>query len=121
MLDKEVAQFLHSRSGGAVVFDEEGTNGNCFLGVMPSEPDTAVMIEPSGGPALNYPSPTLHLIVRGTYALAKQVFDLLTAIDGLLLGGGTYVVGCLGGQPAHMGTDENGRHEYSLNFQFVTE
>jgi hypothetical protein len=49
------------------------------------------------------------------------VFDLLTAIDGLLLGGGTYVVGCLGGQPAHMGTDENGRHEYSLNFEFVTE
>lgn len=125
MLAGEVARYLAGR--GLVSFDETAADGDCFIGVLPSAPDEVVALIPTGGLAadvkLGYDTPTLQVLVRGTSDprpaanRAQAIYSALHGLHGVSLPGGTYVVGCWGIQsaPTHIGRDENGRHELSLN------
>lgn len=125
-----LARYLSGRS--LVIYDEVGTGGNCFVNRLPAQPNEAVMVKQTGGhpvPAggsLGYDEPTLQLLVRGTRdprvgdALAQSLYDELQGFRGVLdpAGENIYVARCLAAQsaPVHIGTDENERHLYSLNF-----
>jgi hypothetical protein len=100
---------------------------------MPDSPDVAVCLRASGGPRpsgkLEYDLPTVQIIIRGDsdprtgYDLGWTIFNALHGYhDASLIAGGIYVVGCLSIQsgPVGIGADENGRHEYTLNFEFQT-
>lgn len=128
MLLTEIAQYLHNQ--GIVMFDETGVSGDCFISVLPSSPDSVVAIFPSGGDGsdvkLGYDSPTVQVIVRGTQdprPTLSRAQDIYNALHGFhsdsFIVNGLYVVSCQGIQsgPTHIGRDENGRHENSLNFE----
>lgn len=125
-----LARYLYAES--LVTFDEVGTGGNCFLNHLPAVPNVAVMIKQTGGQylpdgkALGYDEPTLQLLVRGTKdprtgaALAQSLYDALHGLYGVTLdpsGDPVRLIDCtsLQSAPAHIGTDENDRHLYSLN------
>jgi hypothetical protein len=127
-----VARYLHSLN--LVVFDETAHTGNCFCGYMPSEPDEAVMILPTGGNPLicgsvhGYDEPVVQVMVRGTHdsrvseTLALAIYNALQGLHNTTLDPGgdaeVYLVNCVSLQsyPASIGTDEKGRHRFSLNF-----
>ena len=127
MLAAAIARYLAAQ--GLVTFDESGLSGDTFIAVMPSAPDSCVAIFPTGGfgadGKLGYDSPTIQIRVRGTqdprpaYQRAEAIYGALHGLHDVTLPGGPYVVGCWGIQsgPVHMGRDQNGRHEYSLNFR----
>lgn len=127
MLITEVMRYLDSR--GVVTYDASGISGNVFFGLLPTSPDIAVAILPSGGRSSSikhsYDNPTFQVLVRGTrdprtgYEKALEVYDALHGFSGgPFVDGGYWVVKCQGVQsePVHIGQDENGRHRYSLNF-----
>lgn len=127
MILDEIAQYLHYQ--GIVTFDPDGVTGDCFISTLPSSPDECVAVYPSGGSQadgkLGYDTPSVQLIVRGTMdprpALnrAQQIYDTLHGFShGTFLQNGIWVLNCVGTQsgPAHIGRDQNGRNEYSLNF-----
>lgn len=116
-----------------LVFDESGAAGNVFVGSMPSGPDEAVAVMPTGGfgqpSKLAYDLPTLQILVRGRrcdpvapYEHARAIYAELHCLDGVVLDQGghheTRVVSITGMQsdPIPLGRDDNDRHEYSLNF-----
>lgn len=123
----EVCEYLHSV--GLVQYDPEGVTGDCYAYRMPNKPDHAVMVEIIGGPTSSiahaYELPQLHLLVRGgldpreAETRALDLYRHLHALDSVTLPRGTYVVSCRGIQsgPVPIGRDENGRFEFSLNFQ----
>lgn len=127
MLVAEIAQYLAAR--GLVTFDEQGADGDCFVGILPAVPDEAVALFPTGGDGadlkLAYDQPTVQVLVRGTRDpraaadRAQAIYGALHGLHGLDLPGGTYVIGCWGIQSGttHLGRDANGRHELSLNFR----
>jgi hypothetical protein len=119
---KGLAQYLDAQEA-AVTWDEEGTTGNVFLETLPPLPDVAVMLELDGGPSMPYEMQGVQLTVRGDGALAQRLYNLLEEMDGVTLADGTYVVGCIPvqGAPVHIGADESGRHEYTINLHAVTE
>jgi hypothetical protein len=119
-------------TAGLVSFDEAGVGGNCFLNHLPDKPALAVMVKDTGGNyladgrALGYDEPTLQLLVRGTkdpragQALAQSLYDHYHALHAVTLdptGEAVRLIDCgsLQSAPAHIGTDPNGRHLYSLN------
>lgn len=127
MLLSEIAQFLHNQ--GIVTYDPEGVEGDFFISALPSSPDECVTIYPSGGSQadgkLGYDMPSVQLIVRGTMdprpALnrAKRIYDALHGYSHApFVSDGIWVLNCVGTQsgPVHIGRDQNGRNEYSLNF-----
>lgn len=132
-----VAIARHLEQAGIVNFDEAGPAGDTFLGHMPSQPDAAVMIQPSGGdPAsgtLGYDAPVVQVIVRGAgydqrlpYQRARAIYAALHGLHHVTLDPGgpdeVFVVGCLAQQsdPVPLGPDDNERQEFSLNFALET-
>lgn len=116
----------------ALEFDAAGVAGNVFVAAMPSSPDVAVMVMPTGGwPQPDFTPeriPTVQLIVRSQrhdprpgWQLAKRLLEALDGLDLVTLdeGGSDEIrlLGCTAVQssPASMGMDENRRHEWSLN------
>jgi hypothetical protein len=94
-----------------------------------------MMIRATGGsvsdPKLAYDNLSLQVLVRGkadslvaTQVAAQGVYDALHGFRGEpFIVGGITVVLCAGmqGGPAYIGTDGNGRHEYSLNFRLTVK
>lgn len=119
---------LYLQSKGIVTFDPAGVAGDTFIETLPDKPRDAVMLKSTGGdePEVKHPFDTrrFQVLVRGgtdprpAKARAEAIYD---ALHGLLheeLGDGTYIVAIGGVQagPIHIGTDDNNRHMYSLNF-----
>lgn len=126
------ARYLESKD--ILVFDEEGgQDGDCFWGYMPDQPDAAVMVTPTGGDepsgTLAYDSPHVQFLVRSPegdprpgFKRAKAIQNALNGLHHTTIAEGTnaevYVVGCkaLSSDPSSIGEDDNGRHEFSINF-----
>lgn len=121
-----------AHDAGLVIYDDGATGGNCFYNRLPDAPDTAVMVKDTGGnpvpdgKALGYDEPTLQILVRGTRdprtgkTLAQSFYDRYHALCRVTLdpgGEAVRLIDCtsLQSAPAHIGTDEKGRHLYSLN------
>ena len=130
-LTVQLAHYLHDQAVGT--FDETGVTGDIFVECLPETPDQAIAVYATGGPGgdgkLPYDNPTIQVIVRGNQdprapgALAQTIYDLLHGFrNSTFMTSGAWIVGCRGIQsaPVHIGRDENGRHEYSLNFQLIT-
>lgn len=127
MIEIGIARYLEAE--GVVNFDEEGGTGNAFIGRMPSSPDQAVMLMSTGGfeadSELGYDNPTFQVLVRGTqdprvaHAKAQDIYSALHGLGPITLPDGTRLVSCVGIQsgPVGIGSDSNGRYEFSLNFQ----
>jgi hypothetical protein len=124
-LDAEVA---------SLTYDATGATGNVFIGLMPSTPDVAVGIMPTGGlPQLTKAPtdlPTVQVRVRSTQddprtglELALSILDVLNCLDATTLDPAgadeIFIIGCTAQQsaPVSMGQDSNRRNEWSLNFQ----
>lgn len=128
-----LARHLASRRTG-VDFDESGTRGNCFIATMPSTPDLAVGIFPSGGVpwpghgSLPTDEPTVQIRVRSIphdprpgLALAQAIYGELVGLRGVIDRGGvdeTVILRtlALATGPASIGRDDNQRPEVTLNF-----
>lgn len=128
-----IGKHLGSRPIG-VDFDETGVSGNCFIATMPSAPDLAVGIFPSGGipwtghSAIATDEPTVQIRVRSIkhdprpgLDLAEAIYGEMVGLHGLIDEGGeheTNVRRCLALQtgPVPIGKDDNQRPEFTLNF-----
>lgn len=112
------------------LFYEAGANTNIFEGHMPSSPDVAVAVMPTGG--RNQPTraamdlPSVQLIVRGddvcdTLAMAEDLLGKFNCLDRVVLNLGgddeVYVHGITAAQsaPIPMGQDTSRRYEFSVN------
>lgn len=129
-LNTQIARYLDAE--GLVNFDETGTTGDCFIDILPSQPDKAVAIlsgQPSPGDIkLPYDNPGIKIIVRGKQdprvpkEKAQEIYNNLHGFaNGKLISTGDYIVSIQGTQsgPIRLGQDDNGRHEFSLNFDFI--
>lgn len=125
MLAELIAKYLHSKS--IVVFDETGTAGNCFSNRWPATPDEIVGLfdVPGGTPdsKLGYDAPSLQARVRGTtdprtaMTTAMAIYNELHALGHVTLSDGTFLVTCDAvARPGHIGADDHGRHEVTVNF-----
>lgn len=106
---------------------EEGAGGNVFVGGLPSAPNRIVAVIPSGGyeadSGLPYDEPTVQIIVRGDedprWALDMwdAVYDVVQGMGSITLPNGLYLVSLFAQQsgPVHMGKDDSGRVQYSMN------
>lgn len=132
MLAAAIAKHLAAEVDG-LTFDASGAGGNVFVSSMPSTPDVAVAIMPTGGqPNLTrdpHDRPTIQVLVRGprfdsrpAWQLASAIYSQLACLRYVTLDDGgpdeIYLVGCtaLQSAPVGIGQDPNQRHEYSLNF-----
>lgn len=125
----DIAKYLDT--AGILDFDETGITGNTFIDNLPAEPDTAVGIYTgSAGPPDTktlLDRPGLQFIVRAAssvtaYALAVSIRTALHAQTNLTLTSGLLVRQMTANQsrPVYIGTDENGRHQYSVNISLLT-
>lgn len=132
MLSAEVAQFLAYEGLGT--YDGGGISGTIFVEMLPESPDELIGIYSTGGnpseACLPYDKPIIQAVIRGTInpltsgAKAQQVFDALNGFhSGYMVDAGIWVLGvhAVGSGPTHIGRDENGRHEYSINFEFYVK
>ncbi|MFJ5143310.1 minor capsid protein [Streptomyces sp. NPDC088707] len=123
-----LARYLNER--GLVTYDPDGMAGDCFIEQMPSAPDEAVVLtvyddrsEPDS--LLAYDEPRVQVRVRGTLdprVSRRRCRAIRSALHGLgpvTLPDGTELIlsVCLQGDAAHMGADENRRHEHVANFR----
>lgn len=132
MLAVDAAKYLHAQA--VVTFSEAGATGNAFIDRLPNTPDLAVGIFTGGGgrPGVNRGAryPTLEFQVRGSaaspltaQALAQAIHDAWHGLGATLLAaGGTTIAGarCAQSAPTYIGTDDNGRHQYSVNVEFIS-
>lgn len=123
-----LARYLDERS--LVDYDPTGAGGDCFFEQMPSAPDEAVVLTIYDGGAesdslLPYDEPRVQVRVRGTTdprVSRRRCRAIRSALHGLgpvTLPDGTEVIlaVCIQGDAAHMGADENRRHEHTANFR----
>ena len=131
-LESELCEYLDGQ--GILTFDESGTSGDTFIGVLPDSPDEANAIYSEGGPT---PSPKfiederdIQFICRGTVdprnalSTANDIYsELQGASKFALTADGIYVIMINGVQsgPIHIGRDDKGRHKYSLNLRVEYE
>lgn len=128
-LQAEIATYIAAQVP-SLTFNPTTVGGNVFVGHLPSSPDTAVYVHGTGGPESStksgYDMRTFQVVVRATADptvgedLAEEVYAALHGLKNThLTPGGTLVVLCAGLQsgPVSLGEDENGRHQYSLNFR----
>lgn len=132
MTVQEIAQYLDDQGIGT--YDEVGDAGDIFLCVLPDEPGAAIMLRPTGGAQgdgkLTLDRETVQIVIRGADLdpvppgnRAQSVYDLLHGFHHQsFIAGGAWILNCRAVQPAaHVGRDENGRHEYSINFEIDLE
>lgn len=129
MIAVAVAKYLMDL--GLVTFDETLPTADCFIASLPPDPDDVVMIRPVPGPKPNtkfgYDHPSLQVWVRDTgYREGEEralgLYSALQSLHNVTLDeGGPDEVRLLDCQavtsgPAYLNMDENGRHEWSMNF-----
>jgi hypothetical protein len=128
VLAAEIARYLSDQGIGT--FNEAGPGGDIFVPLLPDTPEQAVAVRPTGGYQADgkdpYDKPTVQVYVRGTTdartgaSKAQAIYDLLHGFHAMhFVSNGIFIVNCVGIQsgPAHVGRDENGRHEFSMNFE----
>lgn len=118
----EVAEYLDSLN---LLSYSEAAGGDTFIAHVPAKPDEVVVITPTSGTAPEfdqaYDKPSFQVRVRGTiqgaYIRAKAILDALHGLGSVEIGD-THVVMLTAAQsePESIGADENGRHEYTVNF-----
>ena len=131
MIITEIAQYLHDNGLG--IYSPNGVDGNIFLEFMPDEPDEAICLHSTGGMAADVATPitrpTVQVIVRGNTdslavaAIAESIHDALNNLHSMRFTmDGEYILlcQCRQSEPTHVGVDENGRHEYSINLALIT-
>ena len=126
MLASEVAEWIGTNITNCS-FDSTGVTGNVFISTMPSSPDTVVMVSEYGG-IVDDKNPfsdiNVQARVRGTkdprvgYNIAKEIFDELQALTNTtLISSGSHVIKVNAlNTPIDIGRDDNGRHEWTVNF-----
>ena len=128
LLTKQIAVFLSNHGIGR--FEEGGSGGNIFINSMPSAPNEAIAIFATGGPEIDrrneYAGRAIQVLIRTVpndprpgETMSQAVIDLLKGFNGgYLAAGGNYIVDIAAQQdgPNNIGTDENGRYEFSQNF-----
>lgn len=127
----------HLDAAGVLDFDPDGITGDTFIATMPSSPDEAVAITPSGGnpqpSRLPFDEPTVQVRVRSMrfdprpgYLRARAIYDELACLDLVLLDPGgddeVFLHSCtpIQSDPAPIGVDENDRSEWVVNFACST-
>lgn len=131
LLIEEIAEYLDAMGYGS--YNPVAAGGSIFLNVYPERPDDLVYIRNTTGldSDLRFKTDILgiQIICRGnenlgTYKKAKTIFDLLHGYnDSAFVANGLYVESCLGGNsgPTPIGTDSQGRNEFSMNFLIECE
>jgi len=108
-------------NGTSLVF---GTD--LFIGLAPSSPDNLVAVRDSGGaaPAANYTYefPAVQVYVRNNkyedgWNQANSVKSCLHALHRETWNGTEYIQILASSEIMYLGVDENGRAEFSLNFE----
>tara|TARA_B100000965_G_scaffold398181_1_gene415902 strand:- start:4849 stop:5265 length:417 start_codon:yes stop_codon:yes gene_type:complete len=127
MLASEVAEWIGTNVTSCS-FDTTGVSGNVFISTLPSSPDTVVMVSEYGG-IVDDKNPfsdiNVQTRIRGTkdprvgYNIAKEIFDELQGLTNTtLISSGKHVVKVNAlNTPIDIGRDDNGRHEWTVNFQ----
>jgi len=109
----------------------ETSGANVFVGSLPQSPNRCVAIIPTGGyegeAKLPYDRPTFQVMIRGDedarWAIntSEAVHSLLQALRNTYLEDedDLYLISILAIQsgPAHVGDDDNGRVQYSMNYE----
>ena len=120
----DIADYLEDESVGTV-----GTD--IFVGNLPDSPDTAICIIDTGGiqPSIDIPTkrPTFQVLIRGeTYAAGKNLVDTIRGLlhnqyNVTLVSGGNYFYSInLLAEGGHIGKNDRGLDEFSMNFQAYT-
>jgi hypothetical protein len=118
----DVATYLAAGGIGAV-----GTN--IFKSYKADGPDAQVVVLDTGGPApdsyIPTKNPTFQIYVRAkSYSLGRAKIDAIVSLlhrAANFTSGSTYFYFVLALQePGHLGVDEKGRDEFSVNFQCKT-
>ena len=125
----------HIHQLGLGTYDPDGAGGDVFYARMPSSPDKAIMVMPSGGEpdlasgTLPYDVPVTQVMVRGertkpldTERRAWAIYDALNGLHRVTLDQGgedeIYLVGMTAMQPpVHVDTDKSGRDTWTINFR----
>lgn len=127
----------HLEGLGLVEFDADGVTGDAFIATMPSAPDEAVAITPTGGnpqptraavdlPVVQVRVRSARFDPRPGYERARDIYGALTCLDNVTLDDGgddeVRVIGCTAIQsdPAPLGADENDRQEWVVNYALRT-
>jgi len=129
-LASEIARYLSAEGLG--VFSDAKGGGDIFVDTMPDAAASGICVYTTGGSppdtATSIARPTLQVLVRGARARetclrARAILAMLRGLrDIRLTNGGTRIMLCIARQsePIPLGRDENGRYQYSVNFQFIT-
>lgn len=127
LLLEGIAKKLHE--AGVAKFDQEGVDGNIFIGHIPSKPDIAIGLYPSEGLQddlwNNTQYPAVQVLMRGNgdvrtaLNMAEGVYNELSKLSGTHMEG-IYVINCVANtySPVSLGLDTNGRFECSYTFRF---
>ncbi len=124
----DLAQWIGANITGLSYSLDAG--GNIFVDKLPSEPDRCIAVYTQGGveadSKLPYDSPAIQIVIRSD-ASPLWALDtwqaLYRRLHGLrhveLVAGGTLLIYALVAQasPIRLGTDDNDRHQYSLNLR----
>ena len=129
MITTEIMQYLDANVND-ITYDSTGAKGNIFDNVLPQSPDTAVMVENTGGfprdmRNTEYTEPSIRILVRGTQdprvakGLAADIMEVMGTFGGdEFVANGYQIIKCqaVQGYPINIGRDDNNRHRFSLNF-----
>ncbi|MGM0437490.1 MAG: minor capsid protein [Bacillota bacterium] len=132
----EIMQYLDSNIDD-IDYDATGTTGNIFDNVLPTSPDTAVMVENTGGfprdmRNTEYFEPSIRILVRGDQDprtardLANDIIDemgTLASMEFVDSDAEWRVVKCqaIQAMPINIGRDDNDRHRFSCNFELEVQ
>lgn len=116
----EVAQFLHDNSVGVL-------STNLFYSFLPDNADACIGVLDTGGPApdiyLPTKSPTFEVLIRAIdYDTGKAKLDAVRALlhnkyNSQLVNGGIYFYSINAiSEGGHLGKNERGLDEFSINF-----
>lgn len=124
MFAKALAEYLHAED--ILEFDAEGVSGNTFIDHLPAEPDVAIRITEvpgnEGDFKFAYDRPSVQVWIRGdgdprtAQAKAQEIYVALHGLAATEVGDYEVLWMLAVGTPGSVGSDENGRYEYVVNF-----
>ena len=132
----EIMQFLEENIDD-IDYEEDGTGGNIFQNILPTEPDECVMVRNTGGfpkdmRHAEYFEPSIQIYVRGTQdprvgkELAQEIINIMGTLASMKFveeGAEWRVIKsqAMQAMPIHNGRDDNNRHEFSTNFELEVQ
>jgi len=123
MLADAVATYLDGE--GLVDYRPTTAGGDCFIGLIPSGPDRAVVLADTGGEEghLEHGYDMRYVQARVRSKDLTDASDWAYSLYDELIGlrqealGSTYLVACWSFPPGYIGQDKNGRHEFTMNMR----